>query len=137
MTSTPNANIPDQFTLEVPEVGAFTFAKRTMRRELRIQAEYSRLTEGVDTPTLGLEMLAGMLSQLSVLTIRGPEGWDLEAIDPLDEREYAKLLRVHAALRAKEDSFRGRSPTGSAQGGQAHVGEPAVLVSPTVQPPAN
>lgn len=104
-----------QFTVEVEGIGTFHFAKRTMRNEFRIQAEYSRLTEGVETPTENLQIMAGIFSTLRVLTLRAPDGWNLDDLDPLEEDDYAKAIRVHAALRAKEGSFRrGQAGTGSA-----------------------
>jgi hypothetical protein len=101
-----------QFPVEVEGIGTFHFAKRTMRNEFRIQAEYSRLTEGVETPTPNLEIMAGVFSTLKVLTLKAPDGWDLDALDPLVDEDFAKAIRVHAALRAKEGSFR-RGPTGA------------------------
>lgn len=105
---------PTDFHVDVDGVGHFTFAKRTMRDEMRIAAEYSRLTEGVETPTTYLELVAGWLSTLAVLTVQAPDGWDLDSMDPLDEDTYARLMRVHAALREKEASFRGVKRASSA-----------------------
>lgn len=105
---------PTDFHLDVEGVGHFVFAKRTMRDEMRIAAEFSRLTEGVTTPTTYLELVAGWLSALTVLTVQAPDGWDLETMDPLDEDTYAQLMRVHAALREKEGSFRGVKRASSA-----------------------
>lgn len=94
------------YFVDVDGVGTFSFARRTMRDEMRIAAEYSRLTEGVETPTAYLELVAGMLSTLRVLTVSQPDGWNLDDLDPLDSDSYTKLVKVHNALRAKEDSFR-------------------------------
>lgn len=100
---TPNAT---DFTITVDGIGAFTFGRRSMRDELSIAAEFSRLTEGVETPTPYLATVAGWISTLKVLTVNAPDGWDIDAMDPLDEDTYAKLLKVHASLREKEGSFR-------------------------------
>lgn len=127
---------PTDFFLDVDGVGNFRFAKRTMRDEMRIAAEYSRLTEGVTTPTEYLALVAGWLSVLSVLTVSAPAGWDLEGMDPLEEESYTKLSRVYEALREKEGSFRrGPNQAGpSARPPHEQVG--GVLVPPQVQPPA-
>ncbi|ATI15628.1 hypothetical protein [Bordetella phage vB_BbrM_PHB04] len=113
MDRTPNAN---DFTIPVEGIGAFRFARRTMRDELRIAAEFSRLTEGVETPTTYLATVAGWIATLKVLTVEAPGGWiknldgkptnNLDEIDPLDDETYATLLKVHAVLREKEGSFR-------------------------------
>lgn len=104
------------YQVTVDGIGTFTFGRRRVRDELAIAAEFSRLTEGVDTPTPFLESVAGWISTLKVLTVDAPEGWlldidgkptaDLDMADPLDNDTYAKLIKVHAELRKKEGSFR-------------------------------
>lgn len=107
MSSNPKAS---DFPLDVEGVGHFIFATRDMRTEMRIAAEYSRLTEGVDTPTTFLAQMATWMSVLKVLTVEGPAGWNVDALDPLDQDTYDKIIKVYAALRAKEQSFRGGAP---------------------------
>lgn len=103
---------PTDFSIDVDGVGNFAFARRTLRDEARISVEYSRLTEGVATPTEDLVLLASWMSALTVLTSKAPEGWDIETMDPLDPDTYTNLGKVYAALREKEGSFR-RKPTPS------------------------
>lgn len=121
------------FFVPVEGVGTFSFAKRMLRDELRIAAEYSRLTEGVETPTDWLAIVAGWIAALKVLTVTAPEGWDIDVMDPLDQDTYDKLRKVHAALREKENSFRkGKTETGkAARSGDGDVDR--VLVPPQVQ----
>ena len=95
------------FAVDVENIGTFIFGRRKMADEIRIQVEFARLTEGV-TPTPWLELVAGWMSDLKILTVRAPDGWDVDEMDPLDDETYSKLLRVHAALREKENSFRGK-----------------------------
>lgn len=122
------------FYVDVPNIGTFSFAKRMLRDELRIAAEYSRLTEGVDTPSPWLNIVAGWIAALTVLTVTAPDDWDVENMDPLDQETYDKLREVHVALRAKEDSFRpGKAKAGQAPGsGNSEVA--GVLVPAQVQP---
>ena len=96
----------ESFQVDVEEIGTFTFHPRTMRREMRIGAEYSRLTEGVETPSYALDKMATWMSTLSVLTAEAPEGWDISAMDPLEPESYKKLLRVFRGLRDQEERFR-------------------------------
>lgn len=117
-----------QYPVEIEGIGTFFFAKRTMRHEFKIQAEYSRLTEGVDTPTANLEYIAGVFSTLRVLTVKAPEGWDLDKLDPLESEDFEKVIRVHAALRAKEGSFRRQPATGGSRAGQGDSGVGGVPV---------
>lgn len=126
-----------EFEVHIEGVGAFTFARRNMRRELAIASEYSRLTEGVDTPSAFLETVAGWISTLKVLTLRAPDGWELDELDPLDDESYAVLVKVHAALREKEGSFRRRSGAAVQANRPGNVGDDSLLVSPEVQPSAN
>lgn len=119
-----------QFPVEVEGIGVFMFARRTMRHEFKIQAEYSRLTEGVDTPTANLEYIAGVFSTLRVLTVQAPDGWSLDALDPLEQEDFEKVMLVHSALRAKEGSFRRKKAAGGAGAGQADGGHPGLPLSP-------
>lgn len=93
------------FTVTVEDVGVFTFAKRRMIDELKIQAEYAKIIDGA-TPTDWLATLAGWKATLDVLTVAGPAGWNIDEMDPLDPAVYAKIKRVYDALTEKERSFR-------------------------------
>lgn len=121
MARTPSAT---DFTVTVDGIGAFTFGRRNMRDEMRIGAEFSRLTEGVETPTPYLATVGGWMATLKVLTVSAPDGWgrtpdgepttDIDEMDPLSGETYDALMKVHAALREKEGSFRsGASKTGT------------------------
>lgn len=104
------------YTVSVEGIGTFTFGRRAMRDEIAIQVEYARIIDGV-APTEWLALVGGWLSTLRVLTVRAPEGWDIDALDPSDPETYSKLLRVHDALTEKERSFRqGVKPAGEASG---------------------
>lgn len=127
-----------QFTVTVDGVGSFTFAKRTMRQEMRIAAEYSRLTEGLDKPSPWFDFIAGVIACLKVLMLDGPDEWkNLDELDPSDDEVYSKLVAIHGALRLKEGSFRRGSQSGGTQGGAGDGAVGGVLVSAAVQPPAN
>lgn len=104
------------FTVPVDGVGTFTFGRRTMRDEISIQVEFARLIDGVE-PTAWLQAVCGWVSALRVLTVRAPEGWDLDGMDPLDDDTYARLSRVYDALIEKERSFRrDKKPSGEGSG---------------------
>lgn len=126
-----------QYSVEVEGVGVFSFARRNMRREMAIQAEYSRLTEGVATPTPALDILAGVISTLKALTLSAPAGWNIDEMDALDDEVYGRLMRVHAALRAKEDSFRRGNEAGGQGARPGDGGQHAVPVPAAVQPATN
>jgi hypothetical protein len=110
---------PTDFTVNVEDVGIFTFGKRTMRDEIAIQVAFARYIDGVE-PTAWLQAVCGWLSSLSVLTVRAPDGWSLDDLDPLDEDCYRRLKRVHDALADKELSFRrGTGASGEGRGASA------------------
>lgn len=97
------------FVVPVEGLGDFVFGRRQMADEIKINVEYSRYLDGVQHPTPYLDAVATWLSTLRVLMVAAPERWrDLDGLDPLDEDVYAGLMRIHAALRQKEDSFRRR-----------------------------
>lgn len=127
----------EQFTTHVEGVGAFSFLRRTMRLEMRIGAEYSRLTEGVDTPTQWFELVAGILAAIKVLVVAAPPGWDLEQLDPTDDETWDQLVLIHRALRDQEDTFRRAKKKQSETTGAAAVGNAGVLVPSEIQPAAD
>lgn len=96
---------PTDFRVTVPDVGDFVFGKRTMRDEIATQVEYARMIDGV-APTPWLEAVCGAMADLSVLTVRPPEGWDIDAMEPHDPETYEKLIAVHRGLLEKERTFR-------------------------------
>lgn len=100
------------FTVDVEGVGTFSFGRRTMRDEIKIQVEYARLIEGVE-PTEWLAVVAGWIATLRVLTVAAPAGWDIDEMDPLDDQTYARLAKVHQVLVDKERSFRRQPAAGS------------------------
>lgn len=111
------------FQIQIEGVGAFEFRHRRLRDEMRVAAEYSRLTEGVDNPPAWFDQLARMVATVKILTVKGPEGWDVDAMDPLDGETYATITKVYAALRDKEDFFRSRPGQGGETAGAATGGE--------------
>lgn len=101
----PRRPAPTDFIVDVLDVGQFTFAKRTMRDELAIQVEYAKIIDGAPA-TEWLQAVGGWVSTLRVLTVRAPQGWDVDELDPLEPETYAKLNAVYTALLDKERSFR-------------------------------
>lgn len=97
---------PNDFQVQVDGLGSFTFGRRTMRDEFAIAAEYSRLTEGIETPTEMLHFYARAFGTIKVLQVASPAGWDVETLDPQEDASYAQLLSVFDALRAQEADFR-------------------------------
>lgn len=112
----PRITKETDFAVTVDGVGSFTFGRRTMRDEISIQVEYARLIDGVE-PTAWLQAVCGWLSVLKVLTVRAPDGWDLDEMDPLEDETYAKLSRVYESLIDKERSFRRGAKLASEAGG--------------------
>ena len=101
------------FTVPIENVGLFTFARRNMADEMKIQVEYARILDGAP-PTEWLGTMAGWIATLKVLTVRAPDGWvNLDELDPFDPEVYAKLNAVFGGLSEKEKSFRGKPATGS------------------------
>lgn len=120
------------YSLPVEGLGLFIFAKRAMRDEFRIGAEYSRLTEGVQTPTPWLDLLATATATLKVLAVQVPEGWDIDAMDPYDPESTQQIIDVYSALRSRETTFR-RGHGAIRQEGRAGDGQdPGILVPPQV-----
>ncbi len=128
------------FYIDVEGEGRFRIGKRDMKSEMEIQREYASFAGGVE-PTVWLETLSEYLSTLRVLIVEGPETWDMDNMDPLDNDTYTRLGRVFVALREREESFRARH-NGAGQGTGAGsdsersgAGEPVVSqdVSPATE----
>lgn len=116
----PRNPSPTDFHEDVPGVGEFVFAKRTMRDEIATQVEFAKMIDGVPSPTPWLNAVCGAISDLKVLTVKAPENWDLNTLEPHDPETYKKLLAVHEALLNKERSFRpGAAKAGEASGAGA------------------
>jgi hypothetical protein len=126
-----------EFVVPIDGIGTFTFARRNMRSELAIAAEFSRLSEGIATPSAFLETVGGWIATLKVLTLNAPENWVLDELDPLDDENYARLMKVHGALRAREDEFRKKPKSGREDQREAGGAVDGVLVPAQVQPGAN
>lgn len=125
------------FFVDVEGVGRFSFAQRKMADEMKISVEYSIMTQGIDTPTVWLGIMAGYQSQLKVLTVSAPDGWDLDEMDPLDDGTYEKIIKVHSALRDKENSFRKKPAQIGEAGGAGSSEGNGVLVPAQIQPGAD
>jgi hypothetical protein len=125
------------FHVDVDGIGHFVFARRTMRDEMRISAEYSRFTEGLSQPTNYLDSMAGWIATLNVLTVSMPHNWDPENMDPFDPESEENILKVYSALRIKEGSFRPKKEAASEGSGQGNGPTSELLVSPPVPPAAD
>lgn len=107
------------YTVSAEGIGSFTFGRRRMRDEIAIQVEYARIIDGVE-PTSWLQAVGGWISTLRVLTVRAPDGWDIDGMDPTDPETYAKIRLVYEGLSDKETSFRrGSQPPVEAVGAGA------------------
>lgn len=138
MARQPKAN---DYYFDVPDVGRFRAARRTMTIEVEIQREYASMAGGVE-PTAWLMTLAEYLSTLRVLIVDAPESWDMENMDPLDDETYQTLGRVFAALREREETFRRKPRAPGEENGAANGEHSGSVVSPDVstspeQPPVH
>jgi hypothetical protein len=93
------------FPVEVDGIGSFIFKARTLRSQFLIEAEASRVMGGPCADE-ALRQGAIQLATLLVLTVEAPQGWDLEALDPLIPEDIAKVFTVHRRLREVEAGFR-------------------------------
>ncbi len=116
-------------------IGTFSFARRRMADEIKIQVEYARLIDGVE-PTQWLSIVSTWIATFKVLTVKAPDDWDIDELDPFADDTYSKMKLVFDALTAKEQSFRQPNGKGSQISGPVNVGNDGILVSEKVQPDA-
>jgi len=93
------------YPVTVEGVGDFVFRRRTMRDQVRIEAETGRILGG---PCEDGELIqaAAAIATLAVLTASAPDVFDVAEIDPLDRDQVKTLFSVFEGLREAENSFR-------------------------------
>lgn len=96
---------PD-FQVDVEGIGQFTFRRRTIRDQMRIEGEVNRILGGSVTDNITLSTLSLYYATVSVLTVQAPTGWDMEEMDPLDDATFSKIADVFRSLRTAEEKFR-------------------------------
>ncbi|HEX7642021.1 MAG TPA: hypothetical protein VF472_07380 [Burkholderiaceae bacterium] len=96
------------FFVDVPDLGRFNFARRQLGDVFKIRGRYNQLTEGFyDAEGRMADLVALAYVTIQTLLVSGPEGFDLDTLDPLLDDEFdTKLLAIWSALRDKELSFR-------------------------------
>ena len=111
---------PGDFTVDVEGIGTFVFARRQQRDVYRIRGEYNKLTGGNYDDDGGFNDFPALAhATLAVLTVESPDGFSLDKLDPLtDDSCDEKILKVFAALREKELSFRPKRREGSEAAGE-------------------
>jgi len=102
------------YPLVVDGVGTFECRRRTLRVEIHVGAEFARLTEGQEQIPSWLRDLCEMTSTAKVLIAKGPDGWNVDEMDPQEPETYEKLAKVYTAIREAEGRFR-RPPKGGPQ----------------------
>lgn len=95
----------DVYVIPVEGIGDFEFRHRRIRDRITIPAEARRtLGGGSDSPPLIDAALR--MATIQVLLLKAPDGWSLEALDPLDDASDGVILKVYEGLRQAEDAFR-------------------------------
>lgn len=125
---------PKTFTLHVSGVGAFECRRRVMRTAVQLAAEYNRLVEGDPNPPAYFSELCNFLAYLKVMIVSGPDGWDVDNVDPDSEAEMTALREVYDAITAEEARFRQGPGTDAAPAGAGTEQADHVVVSEPVQP---
>ena len=97
------------YQLEVDGIGEFTFRRRNMRDQIRIEAEAERITGGPVENKSPLQRAAIAIATLSVLTVKAPDGWDVDAMDPLEQADVETVLKVAGEVYEAEARFRERA----------------------------
>ncbi len=100
-------------TVNIPGIGLFTSQPRTLRTEIAIGVEYTRLTEGIPNPPAWLHGICDIVSTLKVLLTAWPAGWSLDDLDPADPATTAALQQIYQGVLDAEARFRGRIATQS------------------------
>lgn len=93
------------FTIPLPEVGDFVFARRTMGDMIKIRSAYLKLI-GEDDGDYEMEFFCGFAAAYQVLIVSCPKGWeDVIGLD-LNQVGAGKVQELAILLSEKESSFR-------------------------------
>lgn len=122
----------DDFKVPVDDVGTFVFGHKSVADQIKIEAEYARLTEGVEIVPRFLHVLSTALADIKVMAVTVPDGWDINAMDGEDDDNYQKIVDVRSAYRKKVDEFRAKPAVASPPAGEGDGGDGGALVPPEV-----
>lgn len=93
------------FTIPLPEVGDFIFARRTMGDMIKIRSTYLKLIDGSEDDDQ-MVLLCGFTAAYQALIVDAPSGWeDISAID-MNAVGFDKVQELATLLLEKESSFR-------------------------------
>jgi len=123
----------------VDGIGTFSFRRRTIGDEIKIQAAYDAMVGGLAEPSSYLDSLATAVSTYTVLANSWPEGWapsEVHEMDAVMSDRITDLIRVHGALCLREDEFRPEGKKRFKAPGQGAVGDTGSVVPPQIQPAA-
>lgn len=98
--------ISESFQITVENVGTFECRRRTLRTEIKIGAEFSRLTEGEEKIPAWMRELCEIVSTVKCLVIKGPDGFNVDTMDPQDESTFGNLVAIYNAILTEEARFR-------------------------------
>lgn len=91
--------------VDVEGVGQFEFQHRTLTLQVGVEAIMNRMLDGPVSDER-LLYVARAIATIKKLAIKVPEGFDLEAIDPIDENEVEGVLKAYGGLLDAEATFR-------------------------------
>lgn len=93
------------FSLTLPNVGDFTFGRRTMGDMIKIRANYLKLIgEQDDDEELGF--FCGFTAAYQVLIVACPAGWENMMTLDLNSVGLPRIMELAGLLSEKENSFR-------------------------------
>jgi hypothetical protein len=108
------------FSVDVENIGRFTFARRKMGDVGKIRSRYNVMTEGNYTPEGYIaDMTSWAIVTLQTLTVAQPDSFNIDNLDPLEDPDCEKkVTSIYNALRNMEDSFRPKPAQASEVAGE-------------------
>lgn len=131
---------PRTFTIDVPNIGTFTFRRRTIGDSITIQARYDTLLAGCEAPSSYLDLIASALATYRTLAVSWPPGWEPEKVaqmDAVEDDRITELVTIYGALSAREDEFRPPAKRRFQKMGEGRGEQPGSLVPAEIQPAAD
>lgn len=93
------------FSITLPGIGEFTFARRTMGDMINIRSQYLKLI-GDDDGDEELVFFCGFVAAYKELIVSCPAGWEDAAALDFNAVGVDKIIELSNLLTEKESSFR-------------------------------
>lgn len=103
------------FSADVENIGSFTFKYPRVMDELAIDAKAADLLDGNKNPSVYANNIAYEMATLSFVTVKAPEGWNLEKIYNYKELDAVYQVYLQRVLQFRGENKKAPAPESSTE----------------------